>query len=101
MSVYVDEAIWPYGRMMMCHMMADTTAELLKMADRIGVDRRHVQKAGTPGEHFDICKSKRAKAVEYGAVEITGRESVAIIRKRRETYAAGNPPAVSSKGNEE
>jgi len=64
--VYVDESKHPYGRMMMCHMMADTTEELLAMADRIGVARRWLQKAGTPYEHFDISKGKRAEASANG-----------------------------------
>lgn len=81
MAVYVDEARWPFGRMLMCHMMADTTAELVAMADRIGVQRRWIQKAGTPYEHFDICKSKRSLAVAAGAVEITDRELVALTRR--------------------
>lgn len=50
-------------RMRMCHMLADTTGELLAMADTIGVDRRHIQHAGDPKEHFDIAQSKRALAV--------------------------------------
>lgn len=76
MSVYVDDMRAPFGRMTMCHMFADTPAELLAMADRIGVARRWIQHAGTRREHFDICLSKRALAVKYGAQEITAREWV-------------------------
>jgi hypothetical protein len=63
-----------YGRMVMCHMVADSTAELLAMADRIGVARRWLQKAGTRHEHFDICLAKRKLAVAAGAAEITMKE---------------------------
>jgi Protein of unknown function (DUF4031) len=70
MSVYVDVSMWPFGRMMMCHMKADSSAELLAMADAIGVARKWIQYPGTVKEHFDICKSKRAKAVALGAIEV-------------------------------
>lgn len=80
MSVYVDESIWPFGRMMMCHMVADSRAELDAMADTIKVPRRWIQKAGTDREHYDICKSKRAKAVKAGAIEVTCFELVSIVR---------------------
>lgn len=83
MAVYVDAAIWPYGRMVMCHMLADSREELDAMADRIGVARRWIQKAGQPDEHYDICKTKRAKAVAAGAIEIDRRQFVALIRARR------------------
>lgn len=83
MSVYVDDMEAPYGRMVMCHMLADTTAELLEMADRIGVARKWLQKAGEPGEHFDICLSKRALAVQHGAKEITWRRAGEIVLSRR------------------
>ena len=82
MTVYVDDMEAPYRGMVMCHMLADTTAELLAMADTIGVARRWIQKAGTPGEHFDICKAKRALAVKAGAVEITWREAGEIVFRR-------------------
>jgi hypothetical protein len=82
-SVYVDDMKAPYGRMVMCHMLADTTEELLAMADRIGVARRWLQKAGEPGEHFDIALSKRALAVSYGAKEITWRQAGEIVFARR------------------
>jgi len=57
-AVYVDNMRAIYGRMVMCHMVADTTAELLAMADTIGVARKWLQHAGTYREHFDIALSK-------------------------------------------
>lgn len=43
MTVYVDAAVHPYGRMLMCHMVAPDLGALFAMAERIGVDRRHFQ----------------------------------------------------------
>lgn len=85
MSVYVDRMEADFGRMVMCHMIADSTEELLTMADRIGVARRWIQAAGTPREHFDICKSKRAIAIRHGAIEIGPRELMLKLRARRPT----------------
>jgi hypothetical protein len=82
MAVYVDNARLPYGRMMMCHMVADSREELDAMADRIGVKRKWIQKPGTPREHYDICLSARAKALAAGAKEIGWRELGAILRER-------------------
>lgn len=83
MSVYVDDGAIPYGRMKMCHMVADSTEELLAMADRIGVQRRWIQSRGTYREHFDISQTKRALAVEAGAIELSKRELVSFIQGRR------------------
>jgi len=58
----------PYGRMVMCHMLADTLDELHAMADRIGVARRWFQDHRTP--HYDVCASKKALAIQFGAIEI-------------------------------
>lgn len=82
--VYVDPAQHPYGRMLMCHMWADTTEELYAMAARIGVARKWVQYPGTPKEHFDVCKAKRAQAVAAGAQEMTSRDFVTHVRRRRD-----------------
>lgn len=72
MSVYVDDMYADFGRMKMCHMYADTHEELIAMADKIGVARRWIQYPGHPvKEHFDIAMSKRALAVESGAIETT------------------------------
>lgn len=66
----------------MSHMTADSTAELQAMAVLIGLDRRHPQHAGTAREHFDICLSRRARAVALGAVEITMRDMARMRRER-------------------
>jgi hypothetical protein len=80
MSVYVDAPDYPYGRMMMCHMLADTPAELHEMAFRIGIARRWYQsRASAP--HYDIAKTKRALAVSYGAIEIDRKQLVAFLKK--------------------
>jgi len=87
MSVYVDTMRANYGRMVMCHMIADSTDELLTMVRTIGVDPKWIQHAGTHLEHFDIALSKRALAVKAGAIEVTMRELAAKIRARREQEA--------------
>lgn len=69
MTIYVDNMNDSFGRMKMCHMLADTDEELVGMAERIGVQLRWHQYPGTIKSHFDICLSKRARAVAYGAVE--------------------------------
>ncbi len=84
MTVYVDDVRHQYGRMVMCHMWADSLPELLAMADRIGVQRKWLQ---TPPKaswvHFDICISKKALAISAGAI-LTDRygpvEHVARLR---------------------
>lgn len=81
--VYVDNMQARYGRMIMCHMIADSTEELLEMADAIGVARKWIQKAGTHLEHFDICLSKRNIALGRGAVGLTMRELGMRIRDKR------------------
>jgi hypothetical protein len=83
MAVYVDHMKALYGRMVMCHMIADTRAELLEMANRIGVQRRWLQAPSTYREHFDISLTKRALAVAAGAVEISWRQLGEKIRARR------------------
>lgn len=84
MSVYVDDMKAPYGRMIMCHMLADTDEELHAMAARIGVARRWHQKSGTPHSHYDICMRKRASAVKLGAVEIDRTGVAGLIKSKRE-----------------
>lgn len=81
--VYVDDMRAAFGYMTMCHMIADSTAELTQMADRIGVARRWIQSPGTYKEHFDICLSKRKLAVTAGAVELSQKELARMLYARR------------------
>ena len=87
MSVYVDDMEAGFGRMKMCHMIADSHDELIAMADKIGVARKWIQYPGTPREHFDICLAKKKLAVSAGAIEITwaelGRMSFERAKKAR------------------
>ncbi len=81
MAVYVDNARNPFGRMKMCHMLADTIGELLQMADKIGLDRRHFQPTSHP--HFDVSLGYRARAIEAGAVEVDRRGIVLVMKTQR------------------
>lgn len=83
MSVYVDDMKAKYGRMTMCHMVADTDDELHAMAARIGVARKWHQKPGTPHSHYDVCVSMRAKAVTFGAIEVDRAGLGEIIKRKR------------------
>ena len=88
MSVYIDNAQLPFGRMLMCHMAADSTDELLQMADTIGVARKWIQHPGTFREHFDICKAKRMEAIKAGAIPVTGHYlGERILRLAKEAKA--------------
>ena len=94
--VYVDDAKHPFGRMLMCHMVADSTWELLTMADILGLSIRYTQHPGTEKEHFDICQSKRALAINKGAVPISQRElglrlRELILRERRNPRSCHEP----------
>lgn len=81
--VFVDTMRASLGRMVMCHMIADSTEELLAMADAIGVQRKWLQGPGTHLEHFDICVSKRNIALGKGAIELSTRELGLKIRDKR------------------
>lgn len=81
--VYIDNFNAPFGRMTMCHMVADTKEELLEMADKIGVQRKWIQNEDDWKEHFDICLTKKALAIKYGAKEITWRELGTMMQKTR------------------
>lgn len=83
MSVYVDKlrrcqlrGRWKWSEA--CHLVADTEDELHAFAQRLGCKREWAQR--TRLVHYDLTKPKRAKAVRYGAIEITDKQFVMMMR---------------------
>jgi hypothetical protein len=83
MAVYVDRARNKFGRMIMSHMVADSTIELWKMADAIGMRREWFQRGSFP--HYDVSVARRTKALALGAVEVDRRELAQFMRRKRAT----------------
>ena len=68
--IYVDDYEGRFGRMIMCHMMSDTSLkELHEFAERLGLKRSWFQDKGS-APHYDVCKSKRVVALELGAIHL-------------------------------
>lgn len=94
MPVYVDDVRIPYSGMIMCHMWADTPAELHAMADAIAIKRTWFQAPPKASwEHYDICLSKKLIAIYRGAI-LTDRfgPSEHVARRR---VASGKPDLVA------
>lgn len=86
MAIYVDDAKIPYKRYKMCHLAADTDAELMEFAERLGLRPEWKHK-----DHFDVCITKRQKAIDLGAIEITQHElAVMVIKGRRKGGSAAD-----------
>lgn len=66
-----------------CHMMADSSAELRAFAVRLGLQPEWIQHPNTAREHFDLTPQRRAAAVRLGAVEVSRRDLVSLIRSKR------------------
>jgi hypothetical protein len=83
--VYVDEIRackkskrWPYNRS--AHLVADTVEQLHEFAARLGLRRSWFQdRPGLP--HYDVTEGMRWKAIRMGAVAITNKELVGMIKK--------------------
>ncbi|KYH44005.1 DUF4031 domain-containing protein [Branchiibius sp. NY16-3462-2] len=110
MSVYIDDAFIDATvggpdrrfRSRWCHLVADSTAELLQFAQLLGIDERWLQRRGEPGEHFDLPEPRRASALLCGAIEISWRESVALVRAHRagETFDLAGLRAAAQPAND-
>ena len=93
MSVYVDDVRHRFGRMIMCHLWADSLDELLAAVEAIGVQRKWIQGHPTLSfgkhrnaswVHFDISLTMKDRAIargailtdKYGPVEHTSRQQM-------------------------
>lgn len=83
MAVYVDNMRAKFGRMIMCHMMADTLKELHEMADKIGIKRKWFQDH-KKYPHYDISLGKRNIALANGAIEMKSTELLKLMRGKFE-----------------
>jgi hypothetical protein len=84
MTVYVDDVRYPYGRMVMCHMFADTLEELHAMADAIGIQRKWFQQPPKASwHHYDISLGKKDLAIAKGAVLTDRYGSSYFVAKQR------------------
>jgi len=81
MTVYVGPSIYPYGRMMMCHVVGDDLEELHAMAERLGVRRWFQDQGRYP--HYDVSKGRRAISVYFGAVETDERRIVEVAKRAK------------------
>lgn len=84
MTVYVDDVRHPFGRMVMCHMWADSLDELFAMADRIGINRKWLQQPPKASwVHFDISLGKKDLAIAAGAVLTDKYGPVEFLARQR------------------
>jgi Protein of unknown function (DUF4031) len=97
MTVYVDE-LMPCGRSATwrhnesCHMTCDGPfSELHEMAQAIGLKIAWFQTKHNRCDlwHYDLTVSKRALAIQHGAVPITCRQYGAMITKAVELQQSG------------
>ena len=87
MGVYVDDMRpvkrnknWPYDTA--CHLIADTHKELMYFAlFELDLKRGWLQKGTMP--HFDLTENKRSQALRLGALAITDRRLVEMIKHHR------------------
>ena len=88
MAVYVDQLRdyrWRHGPS--CHLIADSTDELIEFAVSMGMRAEWYQPKSSP--HFDLTADGRALAVERGAIELDFRAFVQKLRELRARRQAG------------
>lgn len=68
----------------MSHLAADSLEELHEAAKSIGLREEWFQAGHLP--HYDLCQSKKRLAIRQGAVRISTKELIAVIRKMEDRY---------------
>ncbi|GAA3662187.1 hypothetical protein GCM10022237_22570 [Nocardioides ginsengisoli] len=98
MTIYIDDMRRPavVGPVdgVWSHLLSDLPGaagqrELLAFAERLGIEARWIQNAGTATEHFDVTEPTRQRALALGAVPIRYGRAVAAITMAKREAAAG------------
>ena len=87
MSVYVDpirvcltSRNWPYKKA--AHLVADSVEQLHDFASRLGLKRVWFQnRPSLP--HYDLTEGMRWQAIRHGAIAITHKEFVKMMKSNR------------------
>jgi hypothetical protein len=96
MAVYVDpmqptpkNRNWRYSEG--CHLVADSRAELIRFARRIGLHPDWIQKGEDPIHvHFDLTRAMRVRAVAAGALQFkTCRDLGYYLMRKKYPARAG------------
>lgn len=97
MAVYVDDVRHSFGRMIMCHMWADTEEELHAMAAQLGLRRSWFQKPPKASwKHYDISLGVKEKALKLGAV-LTDKYGPSEFEARRKLSDPASPTEVKKR----
>lgn len=88
MSVYVDpmqpcikSSKWPYDQA--CHLIADSVEELHEFARQLGLHRSWFQDHNIP--HYDLVGGIRRQAIRLGAVSVSVKDFVKLMKQQRTT----------------
>lgn len=79
MTVYVDDAVFPWRGRRWAHLMADELDELHAFAARLGLAREDFQDLRS-GAHYDVDASTRARAIALGATAVSRTRDRAGMR---------------------
>lgn len=80
MTVYIDDAVWPWRGRRWAHLMADSLDELHAFAAALGIPRRAFQNKRS-GAHYDVPAELRAQALALGARPISRHRDRGEVRR--------------------
>lgn len=76
MALYVDRPIWQWRGMLWAHLIADTSLDELHAAARA----LQIPTRAFDGDHYDIPEERWSQVVAYGALPVSSREIVRVLR---------------------
>ena len=77
--IFIDDVRLTYGKTKICHAVAETTDELLAVANAIDVEPHHIKGEGTRYEFLVVPWDKRKEVLKHNATEVTIRGLIAAM----------------------